>query len=351
MPDRLIGWAAGVLLAVPGTAGAALAAVPGPTLAAAAGPAAVAAAAVTADRGDSGQGLGIRLVDAPLARRDDPRALKGVVDHLDPGTTIKRRIEVSNTSGHRMRVSLYPAAADIRDHAFVFAPERTPNELSSWTTVTPAEIDLSPGQARRAWFTTRVPSDAWKGERYGVIWAQTTAEPDRVHNVGLASRVGIRMYLDIGPGGEPPSAMSVDRLTPERDATGRPVLSAQVHNTGGRALDLSGSLSLSEGPGGLRAGPYPAQLGVTLRPGETGRLAVVMDVRLPEGPWKVDMVVQSGLVKREVSATVVFPKAGIGRPVTPSGTSWLILPAIVVALGLVGAGAVAWRRRGEPRRA
>ncbi|WP_079320610.1 hypothetical protein [Microbispora sp. GKU 823] len=252
---------------------------------------------------------------------------------------------MSNTSGHRMQVSLYPAAADIRGHAFVFAPDRAPNELTSWTTVTPAEIDLAPGRSRRAWSTVKVPSDAWKGERYGVIWAQATAEPDETHNIGLASRVGVRMYLDIGPGGEPPSDMSIDRLTPERDAAGRPVLAAQVHNTGGRTLDLSGSLSLSDGPGGLRAGPYPAQLGVTLRPGEAGRLAVVMDARLPEGPWKADLVVRSGLVKREVSATVAFPKAGAGKPVTLSSTSRLILPAVVVASALAAAGLVAWRRR------
>ncbi|MEU6432166.1 hypothetical protein ABZ860_40205 [Microbispora sp. NPDC046973] len=66
----------------------------------------------------------------------------------------------------------------------------------------------------------------------------------------------------------------------ERDATGHPVLAAQVRNTGGRALDLSGSLSLSEGPGGLRAGPYPAVLGVTLRPGETGRPTAASRVTL-----------------------------------------------------------------------
>ncbi|GAB3879488.1 hypothetical protein GCM10027612_05350 [Microbispora bryophytorum subsp. camponoti] len=69
-----------------------------------------------------------------------------MVDHLDPGTTIKRRIEVSNTSGHRMRVSLYPAAADIRGHAFVFAPDRSANELTSWTSIAPTEIDLAPGR-------------------------------------------------------------------------------------------------------------------------------------------------------------------------------------------------------------
>ncbi|MEU7915902.1 hypothetical protein [Microbispora bryophytorum] len=334
--------AAAVLLAVLCTGTTGLAATHGPA-------AARSSPTASKDRGDPGEGLGIRLVDAPLARRGDPRALKGVVDHLDPGTTIRRRVEVSNTSGHPMHVSLYPAAADIRGHAFVFGPERTPNELTSWTTLAPAELDLAPGHTRRAWFTIRVPSDAWKGERYGVIWAQTTAEPDGTHNVGLASRVGVRMYLDIGPGGEPPSAMNIDRLTPERDAAGHPVLAAQVRNTGGRALDLSGSLSLSEGPGGLRAGPYPAVLGVTLRPGETGRLAVVMDARLPDGPWKADLVVRSGLVEREVSATVVFPKAGVGRPVALSGASRLILPSIVVTLALAAAGVVARRRRARSR--
>ncbi|MGI5156384.1 hypothetical protein [Microbispora sp. CA-102843] len=292
-----------------------------------------------------GEGLGIRLVDAPVARRDDPRARKGVVDHLSPGTTIKRRLEVSNSSGHPMHVSLYAAAADIRNRAFVFAPDRTPNELSTWTTVTPSEIDLAPGRTRIAWFTIRVPRDAWRGERYAVIWAQTTAEPDATHNLGLASRTGIRVYLDIGPGGEPPSDMSIDRLTPERDAGGRPALVAQVRNTGGRALDLSGSLSLSEGPGGLRAGPYPAELGVTLRPGDTGRLAVVMDPRLPDGPWKADLVIQSGLIKRTVSATVVFPRSGAGRPVAMSATPLPLVALVAGVIGLAATGLVVRRRR------
>ncbi|TQS22539.1 hypothetical protein FLW16_37820 [Microbispora sp. KK1-11] len=292
-----------------------------------------------------GEGLGIRLVDAPVARRDDPRARKGVVDHVSPGTTIKRRLEVFNSSAHPMHVSLYAAAADIDHRAFVFAPDRTPNELSSWTTVTPSEIDVAPGHTRMAWFTIRVPRDAWRGERYAVIWAQTTAEPDARHNVGLASRAGIRVYLDIGPGGEPPSDMSIDRLTPERDAGGRPTLVAQVRNTGGRALDLSGSLSLSEGPGGLRAGPYPAQLGVALRPGDTGRLTVVMDPRLPDGPWKADLVVQSGLVKRTVSATVVFPRTGVGRPVTMSAGPLPFVALLAGVIGLAATGLVVRRRR------
>ena len=42
-------------------------------------------------RGDTGSPgrFGIRLVDAPVARRHDPRARTGIVDHLRPGATIR----------------------------------------------------------------------------------------------------------------------------------------------------------------------------------------------------------------------------------------------------------------------
>src|SRR4051794_41395659 len=37
----------------------------------------------------------------------------------------------------------------------------------------------------------------------------------------------------------------------KRLATGEPAVTAMVHNTGGRALDMSGELILKNGPGGL----------------------------------------------------------------------------------------------------
>ncbi|GAA4573552.1 hypothetical protein [Planotetraspora kaengkrachanensis] len=297
------------------------------------------------DPGAPGEGLGVRLVDAPVVRRKDPRARTGVVDHLNPGTTIRRRLEVSNTTAEPLHVSLYAAAASIEGRTFTFAPERTPNELSTWTTVEPREIDLAPGHKRIAWFTVDVPQDAWRGERYAVMWAQTAIMPDKVHNVGLASRVGVRMYLDIGPGGEPPSDMSIEKFTPERDATGQPRLVAEVRNTGGRALELSGALSLSEGPGGLRAGPYPATLGVALKPGDVGQVVVVLDPRLPNGPWKADLVIQSGLVKRTVSATVVFPDAGVGQSVLFGGNRLLLISLLLALILVIATGVYLLRRR------
>lgn len=82
---------------------------------------------------------------------------------------------------------------------------------------------------------------------------------------------------------------------------------AQVRNSGGRALEMSGSLTISDGPGGLRAGPYPATLGTTLATGQTSPVSVVLDKQLPSGPWKVRLSLQSGMIKRTVTTTLTFP--------------------------------------------
>ncbi|MFI6509841.1 peptidase [Streptosporangium sp. NPDC050855] len=307
---------------------------------------AMAAAPVRAGVDGPGKGLGIRLLEAPVSRRKDPRALAGVVDHVDPGTVIKRRFEVSNTTGRRLHVFLYAAAADIKDQTFVFAPGRTQNELSSWISVEPAEIDVPAGGARTALFTIRVPKTAWRGERFAEIWAQTEVPPDKEHNVGLATRVGIRVFLDVGPGGERPSNMRIEKLIPERDAAGHPRLLAQVVNTGGRALDISGQLSLTDGPEGIRAGPYPATVSVLLKPGETGRVIIQMGKGLPNGPWKADLTLRSGMIIRTASATITFPDSGTGEVVILLSGEDLLLPVLILlTLALGGAFFLLRRRR------
>ncbi|MDQ1012470.1 hypothetical protein QFZ82_006955 [Streptomyces sp. V4I23] len=66
--------------------------------------------------------VGIRLVDAPVSRRDDNRAHRYVIDHIEPGEQIRRRIAVTNLSDTRHRVQLYPAAAAVHKDGFTFAP-------------------------------------------------------------------------------------------------------------------------------------------------------------------------------------------------------------------------------------
>jgi hypothetical protein len=92
-----------------------------------------------------------------------------------------------------------------------------------------------------------------------------------------------------------------------------------VHNIGGRAVDLSGTLMLDRGPGGLRAGPYPVSLGTTLGVGQTAPVTVPLDPQLPAGPWHAVLKLSSGTVTRAAEGTIVFPTmAGTSAPAVPA---------------------------------
>jgi hypothetical protein len=221
-------------------------------------------------------------MEAPIATRDDPRARQYIVDHLKPGSVIHRRIEVSNTTPAPLHVAVYPAAAGIVNGSFIGAAGHTANDLSSWTTLGQNGVDLAPGAKAPVMVTIAVPSDAAPGEQYAAAWAELSAPPSS--GINMVNRIGIRMYLSVGPGNAPTSKFTVDSLTAQRAPDRHPVVTAQVHNTGGRALDMSGTLSLSDGPGSLSAGPFPAQLGSTLAPGQTTTVSVSLDKQLPDGP-------------------------------------------------------------------
>jgi hypothetical protein len=288
-------------------------------------------------------------MDAPVVRRDDARALLYIVDHLRPGTVIKRHVEISNKSPVSRKFELYSSAAVIRDNTFTFAPGYTQNELSSWTSIAPARTSLAPHTTIPAEVTIRVPNDATSGERYAVIWAQTSAAPDATHNVGRVNRVGVRIYLSVGTGGEPPSAFTINALTAVRTKQGRPSVVAGVRNTGGRAVDLTGTLYLTDGPGGAMAGPFRANPGTTLPPGRTGTVVVELDPRLPDGPWKARLKLESGKVNREVTARLTFPAPG-GTSIAelihmPGARMWYALGGGVLVLGTAGWLVFARRRR------
>jgi hypothetical protein len=99
------------------------------------------------------------------------------------------------------------------------------------------------------------------------------------------------------------------------------VVLATVHNTGGRALDMSGTLQLLAGPGGLSAGPFPVTLGTTLAIDDTEPVTIALDKRLPAGPWDARITLRSGLIERSARATitallVVLKRHGIRPPST-----------------------------------
>ena len=67
-----------------------------------------------------------------------------IVERVAPGTTVRRRIEITNTTSSTADIAIYPAAADLRG-TFRFASGHGRNELSSWTSASQLVLRLAPG--------------------------------------------------------------------------------------------------------------------------------------------------------------------------------------------------------------
>jgi len=280
--------------------------------------------------------IGMRLLDEPAATADDPRARLYLIDSLAPGAVIHRRIDVSNTASTTQHAVLYAAAASIAHGAFIGAVGPTANEISTWTSITPGAVNIPAGSTITANVTIAVPTDAAVGERYGAIWAEISTAASSPSDITQVNRVGIREYISVGAGAAPASNFTIDSMTAQRTGGGQPQVVALVHNSGGRALDMSGTLNLSDGPGGLRAGPFAATLGTTLSIGDTEAVTITLNKQLPAGPWTADLSLASGLLQRSAQATLMFPNSGSASPARVSTHSpWqrrLLLSGLGLAL-------------------
>ena len=289
--------------------------------------------------------IGIRLLDAPTNRANDPRAKLYIVDHLSPGTTINRRVEVSNGTEGSLTIPLYAAAATIENGAFRFGDGHAVNELTSWVSVEPGEVTIPAHGKVVATVTIAVPAKASEGERYGVVWAESKAPAPAAGGIAAVNRVGIRIYLSVGPGGEPRSDFEITDLRATRAADGSPVVEAAVRNTGKRALDLNGELQLSKGPAGLSAGPFPAKFKGTIAIGTTATAVVTLDKRLPAGPWHGELRLDSGLVQHSIAGDFTFPDIGATAPAASKSSGTGYVAGVVIALLVIAGVFLVYRRR------
>jgi hypothetical protein len=286
--------------------------------------------------------IGIQLLQVPASERNDPRAYEYIIDRLSPRTTIQRRFQVSDRGNTAAQVAVYAAAASIGGGSFQFAPGNTQNEMTTWVRVSHPVLNLRPGQRTTEVVTIAVPAGATRGEQYGVIWAQVDQGGGQ-GNIKLVNRVGIRIYLSVGPGGAPPSNFTFGTPRAQR-VDGHPVLRIPMEDTGGRAVDIFGTLSLAGGPGGLQAGPFRADSVVTLAPGQSGTMVFTLGTSLPDGPWQAQVTLQSGLIIRTGKFTVDFAslvQASSGFPVALTAGLAVAVAVLIVIAVLV----IMWSRR------
>jgi hypothetical protein len=287
-------------------------------------------------------GIGIRLADAPA--HSDPLGRSYIVARVAPGASIRRRLEIVNGTRSTASVAVYAAAAGLSRGNFSFGRGHVKNEPSSWTSVGRETLRIEPGAGAFETVTINVPKAASAGERYAVIWAEVSAPAPTSGGVTLVNRVGVRMYLEIRLGGGSAADFAIGPLDAKRSATGGLLVVAGVHNNGGRTIDIGGRLTLTNGPGGLRAGPFPVMLQPDLAPGSTEPASVRLDRRLPIGPWQAHLSLRTGFVHREAVATITFP--AVADVATPS-VSRHVLVAVGIVLALLlagGAGVIRLRR-------
>ena len=301
-----------------------------------------------ADDSTPSEGISLQLVDIPEAAQSDPRAQSYIVDNLPPGTTIERRVEVKNGTSAPQSIDVYASAAEVKDGTFTALSRETQNELTGWiSTETPA-VELAAGESAEVMVRLAVPSDAAEAEQYAVLWAEVRSAPSPDTQVITASRVGIRVYLSVGPGNGPPAAFTIGMLQPGRSTDGAPRVTADVTNTGGRALDVQGELALTNGPGGLSAGSVSVDGTVTIRPGETAPVSVTLTPELPAGQWHARLDLKSGLVTAQAEADLTFSDtAAAGEP--DGDYRAVAIAAVVLVLLLGGAAALLVRRRRSNR--
>jgi hypothetical protein len=147
------------------------------------------------------------------------------------------------------------------------------------------------------------------------------------------------------------SDFQVDTMVAGRNGEGRPMVQAKVHNTGRRALDMNGTLSLAGGPGGVYAGPFTVTPGTTLEPGDIEPVTALLNRQISGGPWQATLLLTSGRIHHTVTATITFraesgstSTAVLAQP-TSNSSRTLLIAGLLAAAVLVGMCVVVRRRR------
>lgn len=304
-----------------------------------------------ADGGTPGTGfITISLLDIPANRADDPRAQTYIVDNIPPGASITRRVQVTNNTGASTVLDVYSGPAAIEDGAFVPRPRGETNPLSSWVDLSATEVALDHGQSAEVVVTIAVPADAPEVEQYGAVWVSTRpADTGDGQQIAQVSRVGVRLYVSVGEGNGPPSDFGILDLTPLRLEDGSAAVVTRVENTGGRAVDVSGTLALDDGPGGLSAEAVSAAT-VTIAPGDQAEVEFVIpsSAAFPAGPWQATADLASGWTQHSVSESITFPDLGETEDGGIPVAAWAGIAAAILALLVVGT--ILLRRRTAPGR-
>ena len=282
-------------------------------------------------------------VAEPDISEGDPGGGAYLVEDLEPGSSLRRRIVVTTTSTQPIEASFYAAGASLARHRFEFADGRAHNELSRWVTVRPRAATVHAGTPTTVTVEIRVPRGALAGERVAMVWAETA-------RANVVSRVGVRSYVTVG-GGHARPELELGDLVATRKAAGGVDLGVVVRNTGRRAAELTGTVELAS-PAGRERLVLPGGFVVAAgRSATVGPLTPAADT--DRGVWRADVrVTGNGAVEASGGATFGLParrgqsvRAPLTKPADRTAAA-----ATGAALAVCVGGAAGWALHRRRRR-
>lgn len=296
------------------------------------------------------RGLSIRLLDYLDSQKSDLRAHEYIVQTSQPGTTLTRHIEISNTTGTSQQVRIYAGGASIAGGSFDIG-KTSQDPLSTWIHPSMSLVTLADGSHTDVTVVITIPVDAARGEQYAVVWAELRAPASASSGSGavtVVNRVGIRAYINVDSPATANATFRIDSVT-SRARSNAPTVLTHVTNPGDVAVDITGTVNLSNGPGSTSAGPFATSETTSLAPGQQATIVTRLPAALAAGPWTVRVQLASGQTTRVATARITFPQNRSASHKTPTTWVWIVAVALVAAALLMALGYLLRRRHRQHR--
>lgn len=269
---------------------------------------------------------------APATTSTNQRA-RPFFDYSQPaGGTIRDSVSISNFGDYPLTYDLYPADGyNLANGAFGLRGASDPRvDVGAWIRLSTRVVSVPPHKMSIVPFTIGVPLDATPGDHAGGIVAllRPVAAPAPGGNqVQTREGVGARIYLRVPGPLRPMLAVTSVSIATRTGAFGggNARIRASLANTGNVRLDATAQVKVTDVFGDT-VKVFPAMPLNALLPGS--RITLTENWRnLPfAGPYQVKVMLSSAGVKG-----------------TGATSTWVIPWAVVVLVGLLLCGLVAWR--------
>lgn len=239
---------------------------------------------------------------AEVARTVDPERSANLVERMAPGESVTRTLVITNPDDQPQRFTVSAAGATVTNADGFLPSDEEPNaQLAQWITPVAQATEVPAHGSVAVPLRITVPPNASDGERYALMWVESATDAPN-EGLSFGSRIGVRTYVQVAQGGSPHTDFEIENAS-VRDDAGQPALAVQVRNHSDHAIDLRGTLTLHDGPGGLQSGT--TELGADTIPIDgTGTVIAPIPASTPGGAWTADVALRASGQTKSLTHTI-----------------------------------------------